>query len=155
ATTEPAGSQPSLDYAEVVARLRMGDEATFTSVVERYHPALVGVAARYVGGNRLVAEEVAQEAWLALLTGLEGVRAPSSLKAWLFRVVVNRAKSRGQLEKRWVPSMLVGGWDGDDEPPPRSGYPPSSARECTGRWVSVSACWEDLPEERLLICEEL
>ncbi|HEX7600967.1 MAG TPA: sigma-70 family RNA polymerase sigma factor, partial [Polyangiaceae bacterium] len=58
------------------------------------------------------AEEVTQETWVALLDGLDGFEERSSLKTWLFRVLVNRARTRAKKQGREVP------FDLDDEPHP-------------------------------------
>lgn len=65
-----ATGAPTAAVAEEVARLLEGDEAAFASLVRRHHAAMVGVAMAYVGGDRAVAEEVAQDAWLGMLRQL-------------------------------------------------------------------------------------
>jgi RNA polymerase sigma-70 factor (ECF subfamily) len=87
---------------ELVARLRTGDEQAFVSLVERYQDQMVRLAASFVP-NHAVAEDVVQDTWLALLRGIEGFQGRSSLKTWLFRVLVNRARSTGTREQRTVP----------------------------------------------------
>lgn len=96
---------------ELVARLRAGDELAFTKVVSEHHKALVRLARTFVG-SEAVAEEVTQETWVALLDGLDGFEERSSLKTWLFRVLVNRARTRAKRQGREVP------FDLDDEPHP-------------------------------------
>jgi RNA polymerase sigma-70 factor (ECF subfamily) len=88
--------------ADLVARLRSGDERAFVSLVERYQQPMLRLAASFVP-NSAVAEEVVQDTWLALLRGLGGFEGRSSLKTWLFRVLVNRARTTGTLEHRSVP----------------------------------------------------
>jgi RNA polymerase sigma-70 factor (ECF subfamily) len=78
--------------------LRAGDEAAFSDLVDRYHPAMVRLALLHVR-SRAVAEEVAQDAWLGLLRGLDRFEGRSSLRTWLFRIVVNRAISTGIRER--------------------------------------------------------
>ncbi len=99
----PIPSTPhDLDERELLYRLRAGDEAAFAALVERHHASMVRVARGYVR-TRAVAEEVAQEAWLGLLRGLETFEGRSSLRTWLFRIVVNRAISTGVRERVHVP----------------------------------------------------
>lgn len=88
--------------AEFVRRLRSGDEHAFTGLVERYHQPMLALAASFVP-NLAVAEEVVQDTWLAVLRGLDGFEGRSSLKTWLFRILVNRARTTGTREQRSVP----------------------------------------------------
>ena len=92
----------SVDETDLVRRLRSGDEAAFTVLVERHHPAMVRLALGYVR-SRAVAEEVAQDAWLGLLRGLDGFEGRASLRTWLFKIVVNRGISTGRREHRYLP----------------------------------------------------
>jgi RNA polymerase sigma-70 factor (ECF subfamily) len=98
-------SQPAtfvgLDDARLVAALRSGDERAFTDLVARHHHSLVRLARLYVADN--AAEDVAQETWLALLRGLDRFEGRASLKTWLFRVLVNRARTRAVRDARTVP----------------------------------------------------
>jgi len=96
---------------DLVARLRAGDEVAFTKVVSEHHKALVRLARTFVG-SEAAAEEVTQETWVALLDGIDGFEERSSLKTWLFRVLVNRARTRAKKQGREVP------FDLDDEPHP-------------------------------------
>lgn len=85
-----------------MALLRAGDEEAFADMVERHHAAMVRVARSYVH-SRAVAEEVAQEAWLAVLRGIDRFEGRSPLRTWLFRIVVNRAISTGVRERVHLP----------------------------------------------------
>jgi len=101
-----------LDESALVARLRAGDERAFEELVDRFHSVMVGVARTYVK-TQAAAEEVAQEAWLGVLKGIDRFEGRSSLKTWLFRILTNKAKTRGQREARSLPfSSFVG--DGDE-----------------------------------------
>ena len=91
-----------IDDHEIVRLLRAGDEDAFETLVQRHHAAMVRLAHSYVH-SRAVAEEVAQEAWLGLLRGLDGFEGRSSLRTWLFRIVVNRAISTGIRERVHLP----------------------------------------------------
>ena len=95
--------------SELLLRLRSGDERAFVSLVERYHEPMLQLAASFVP-SRAVAEEVVQDTWLAVLRGLENFEGRSSLKTWLFRILVNRARTTGSKEQRSVPVA-------DPEPP--------------------------------------
>ena len=87
---------------QLVDALRGGDEQAFTHLVSRYHGAMLRVARNYVACGA-VAEEVVQETWLGVVNGIHGFRGGSSLKTWIFRILINRAMSRGKREKRIVP----------------------------------------------------
>lgn len=87
---------------ELLMRLRAGDEATFSHLVDMYHPAMIRLALLHVR-RRAVAEEVAQEAWLGLLRGIDRFEGRSSLRTWLFRIVINRAISTGIRENVHLP----------------------------------------------------
>src|SRR5262249_35943589 len=85
----------------LVAAIQAGDERAFLSLVERHHRAMVRLAGTYVPPG--AAEEVAQEAWIGVLKGLHKFEGRSSLKAWIFRILVNCAQFRGAREARAVP----------------------------------------------------
>lgn len=85
--------------AVLVSRLLAGDEESFAGLVTRYHPSLVRLARTYVPSHA-VAEEVAQDTWLALLRGLADFEGRSSLQTWLFHILINRARSTGVREHR-------------------------------------------------------
>lgn len=87
------------DETQLLAGLRARDEAAFVTLVHAYHGPLVRLAEQYVD-SASVAQEVVQDTWVALLDGLDAFEGRSSLKTWLFRVLVNRAKSRGVRDKR-------------------------------------------------------
>jgi len=123
----------------VVEALRAGDEAAFTRLVREYGASMLRVAGLYVG-SRAVAEEVVQEAWVAVLNGIGRFEGRSSLKTWIFRILTNIAKTRGQREGRTVPfSALVS--DAEPAVDPDRFF-------ADGRWASPPASWG--PEERLL-----
>jgi RNA polymerase sigma-70 factor, ECF subfamily len=88
--------------ADLLARLRAGDEAAFEALVARHYGTMLAIAQSYVKG-RSVAEEVVQETWLAVLRGLDRFEGRSSLKTWILSILVNQAKSRGSREARIVP----------------------------------------------------
>src|SRR2546423_14690322 len=110
----PPESATSVDETRLVEALRKGDENAFVMLLDRYHTAMVNLTMAYVPG-RAVAEEVAQEAWLGVLQGIGRFEGRCSLKTWIFRILVNRAKTRGERESRSVPfSSLTPA--GEDEP---------------------------------------
>jgi RNA polymerase sigma-70 factor (ECF subfamily) len=139
------------DDAAVLAALRAGDESAFTALVEMYHTSMVRLAAGYVP-SYAVAEEVAQEAWLGVLQGLDRFEGRSSLKTWIFRILTNIAKTRGARENRSQAFSSVFDDLPDDEP---SVDPDRFARE--GHWLLAPSGWGDSPEQKLegAECQEL
>lgn len=154
ATTADSGTSAaaaSEDDARLVAALRAGDEAAFMRLVDRYHGAMLRLAQVYVP-QRAVAEEVVQETWLAVLQSLARFEGRASLKTWIFRILVNMAKTRAQREGRSVPfSSLADITREGDEPAAEAGwFWPADASEWAGGWVSFPQSWEQLPEAQLL-----
>ena len=95
-----------MDERDLVDRLRKRDEQAFVELVDRYGPAMLRVAMTFVR-TRAVAEEVVQDAWLGVLRGIDGFEGRSSLKTWLFRIVANTARTRGEREARTVPFASI------------------------------------------------
>jgi RNA polymerase sigma-70 factor (ECF subfamily) len=122
--------------APLVDRLRAGDEAAFAELVHLHHAAMIRLALTKVR-SRAVAEEVAQEAWLGLLRGIETFERRASLRTWLFRIVLNRAISTGVRERTQLPVH-------DDELEHRDGR---FSRD--GWWVTPPAHWADEVLDRI------
>ena len=101
--------------ADLVARLLAGDEATFRELVSRHHGTMLRVARNYVSAPS-AAEEVVQETWLAILDALPRFQGRSSLKTWMFRILTNRARTRGRREGRTIPVSAMGKLDEDGQP---------------------------------------
>jgi RNA polymerase sigma-70 factor (ECF subfamily) len=140
--------------AELLARLRCGDEAAFLELVDKYGPVMKRLALTYVR-TPSVAEEVVQDAWLGVLGSLDRFEGRALLRTWLLRILANRARTRGTREARCVPfSSLVG--DHEDEspavPPERFQGPEGSF---PGHWAASPTDWETIPEARLLAQETL
>jgi RNA polymerase sigma-70 factor (ECF subfamily) len=87
------------DEEELIAALRNREESAFASLVDRHTPAMLRVARGYVSSREL-AEEVVQETWIALLKGIDSFEGRSSLRTWLFTVMINIAKRKGVRERR-------------------------------------------------------
>jgi RNA polymerase sigma-70 factor (ECF subfamily) len=79
--------------------LRDGDETVFAQLVDKHTPSMLRVARGYVPSNE-IAEEVVQDTWIALLKGIDNFEGRSSLRTWLFAVMINIAKARGVRERR-------------------------------------------------------
>lgn len=125
---------------ETVAALRAGDERTFAALVDRYSPVMRSVARSYVSTHE-VAEDVVQETWLAVLKGIDGFEARSSLRTWLFRILVNIAKTRGIRERRAV-SFEVSTVDPSRFRPAGDDWP--------RHWLTPPEQWHESPERSVL-----
>jgi RNA polymerase sigma-70 factor (ECF subfamily) len=87
------------DDTALIAGLRAGDEAVYAQLVDLHTPSMLRVARGYVRTSAL-AEEVVQETWIALLKGITKFEGRSSLRTWLFSILVNIAKTRALRERR-------------------------------------------------------
>jgi RNA polymerase sigma-70 factor (ECF subfamily) len=141
-----------LNDHDLVDRLRDGDESAFVQLIDMYGATMLRVAQMYVR-DRASAEEVVQETWLAVLNGIDRFEGRSSLKTWLFRILTNRAKTRGQRDGRMVPfSALAGAAVDSDEAsvdPDRFLGPDSPT---PGAWAAPPLAW---PEDKILERETL
>jgi RNA polymerase sigma-70 factor, ECF subfamily len=104
-----------VDEATLIAALRDGDEAAFAQLVDQHTPAMLGVARGYVP-SREIAEEVVQETWIALLKGIDNFEGRSSLRTWLFAVMINIAKRRGLRERRDADAAIAAFTGGTVDP---------------------------------------
>src|SRR3954462_15284176 len=105
-----------LGEQQLVQRLRDGDETAFAELIGAYGATMLRVAQMFVR-DRASAEEVVQETWLAVLNGIDRFEGRSSLKTWLFRILTNRAKTRGQRDSRSLPFSALAGAEAEaDEP---------------------------------------
>jgi len=139
--------------AALLAALRAGDGQAFACLVDRHHAALVRVARQYVA-TREIAEDVAQDAWLGLLRGLDGFEGRSSLRTYLFRIVMNLARTRGVREARSAPFSSLGRDDehGPSVDPERFVQAPAVG---AGHWISPIRPWGSSAEQIALSDEAL
>jgi RNA polymerase sigma-70 factor (ECF subfamily) len=144
------------DEQRLVESLRAGDEAAFETLIDRYHNPLLRLAMFYVP-SRAVAEDVVQETWLGVLQGLARFEGRSSLKTWIFRILTNRARTRGQREGRSVAfSDLATAEAGTGETSVDADqFWPLDHPAWANIWVSYPRNWNELPEDRLLSRETL
>jgi RNA polymerase sigma-70 factor (ECF subfamily) len=133
----PRGVPAADADAELVARLRAGDEQAFVALVARHHAAMLRVAGSFVP-NAAIAEEVVQDTWLGVLRGIDGFEGRSSFRTWLLRILVNRARSTGVREHR---SVAVG-----DAGPAVD----RSRFDASGAWMSPPQHWVEDSDDRLL-----
>jgi len=141
-----------------VAAIRQGDEQAFEQLIDRYHRSLVRIATLFVRDND-IAEEVAQETWIGVLRGLESFAGRSSFRTWLFGILANQARRRGERERRFIPfSALARPPEAEAEPAVDPDRFLPEGHQWAGHWAAPPAPWPDLPEERYLsteICAEI
>jgi RNA polymerase sigma-70 factor (ECF subfamily) len=96
----------------LIAGLRDGDEETFAWPLTGWSGSMLRLARTFVS-TTASAEEVVQDTWLAVLQGIERFEGRSSLRTWVYRILVNIARKRGSVERRTVPWASL---DQDDGP---------------------------------------
>ena len=128
------------DDHDLLERLRAGDEQAFEALVVRHDSALRRVARTFVR-SQAAADDVVQETWLAMLRGLKDFEGRSSLRTWLFRILVNRARTRASREARSVPFSAL-----ENEDP--SVFAPGFGAD--GRWLSAPPRLDADPESSVL-----
>lgn len=130
----------------LVERLRAGDEDAFLHLVDALGPSMRRVARMYVHADA-VADEVVQEAWLGVLQGLHRFEGRASLRTWIFRILVNVAKTRGQREGRSIPFAALAG-DDLDQPSFDPDAFQGAGDPSPGHWTSLPFDWHGDPEAR-------
>jgi len=138
--------------ADLVALLRAGDEEAISQLVERWSPTMFRLARSFVDSPQS-AEDVVQEAWLGMLSGLARFEGRSSLRTWTFTILVNRARTRGAREARTVPRppLVTRG-----EPSAEDWFTgPGGEAARTWSSIDVTSRWDTAPESAVLSREAL
>lgn len=132
------------DSPAFLARLRMGEQSAYRLLIRRFHVSLVGVASSIIG-SRAQAEEVVQDTWLTVFSGISRFEGRSSLATWLFSIALNRARTRISRERRCValPAALEGG-------PHSERAVDASAFTPGGQWKGTPSLWDELDPERIV-----
>ncbi|MBI4401700.1 MAG: sigma-70 family RNA polymerase sigma factor [Nitrospirae bacterium] len=154
-TSAPGATQTEqpLDEQRLLEALRKGNEATFVSLLNRYHGSLIRLAMAHVS-DRSVAEEVVQETWLGVLEGLDRFEGRSSLKTWIFRILTNKAKTRGIRESRHVSFSAVSASDDNLEEPAVDPARFQTSGFWVDHWASPPRSWDEGTPEKLLLSKE-
>jgi len=136
--------QTEFDEPEFLARLRRGDEQAYRSLIRRLHGSLIGLATSIIG-SRAQAEEVVQDAWLAVFSGIDAFEGRSSLVTWVFSIVLNRARTRATREGRLVglPALMEG-------TPPGGRAVDASEFKPDGHWIEAPRLWDEISPERIV-----
>jgi RNA polymerase sigma-70 factor, ECF subfamily len=135
---------------QTVAALRAGDESTFRDLFARSYPMMKRLARAYVASDA-VAEEIVQETWMAILTGIDRFEGRSALGTWIFSILTNQAKMHSSREKRALPfSCVVPG--GAEQPAVDPDRFQKDDDAWPGHWATPPRPWQK-PERRLLSLE--
>jgi RNA polymerase sigma-70 factor (ECF subfamily) len=138
---------PSGEEQKLIEAIRQGDQDAFMRLVDMYGPALLRVARMYVP-SAAVAEEVVQETWIGVLNGIDRFEGRSSLKTWIFRILTNIAKTRGERERRSVPFSSAAAAAADEPSVDPDRFLPAGDERARA-WALGPAPWPG-PEESLL-----
>lgn len=145
-----APARMALSDEQTLAALRGGDERTFRDLFARSYPMMKRVARAYVASDA-VAEEIVQETWVAIVTGIDRFEGRSALGTWIFSILTNQAKTHSARERRAVPLSCVAPSDADAP----AVHPDRFQKDddaWPGHWAAPPRPWQK-PERRLLSLE--
>lgn len=148
-----AGGDLSGNDALLVDRLRSGDADAFAEIVRTWSPMMLQAARSYVSTDAS-AQDVVQEAWLAMIRGLDKFEGRSSLRTWLLAILANIGRSRGVREARTLPMSSLGSAEGD-----RPAVDPNRFRGSDDKWprnwtpLGKPRPWPRPPEEEVMAAE--
>jgi RNA polymerase sigma-70 factor (ECF subfamily) len=129
-------AQPGETEDTLLARLRWGDEAAFAALVDDLHGRLLRLAASFTP-SRALAEDIVQETWLAVIRGLRGFEGRSSLRTWIFSILVRRARTIAAREARHQQNL---GTTAGSEASAIGEWEPGGGR--LGLWEEAPLPWE-------------
>jgi RNA polymerase sigma-70 factor, ECF subfamily len=138
------------DETALITALRQGDEGVFAQLVDQLSASMLRIARGYVATDE-IAEEVVQETWIALIKGIDKFEGRSSLRTWLFTVMINIAKTRGVRERREADAAIAAYTGGTVDP--------ARFREAGEQWPGhwrdgeVPSAFPDTPEGSVLAGE--
>ncbi len=141
-------AETEFDDPAFLALLRAGDAGAYRRLIRRFHGSLVGTASAIIG-SRAQAEEVVQDAWLAVFAGIGRFEGRSSLSSWLFAIVMNRARTRISRESRTVALPALDASDAAERAVPLDRFMPD------GHWAEAPRLWDELDPERMLSGRQL
>jgi RNA polymerase sigma-70 factor (ECF subfamily) len=133
--------------AVIVAALKARDEAMFALLIDAWSPGMLRAARAHVGDEH-AAQDVVQDAWLGVLHGIYTFEGRSSLRTWVYRILVNCAKKRGVRDARTVPASSLAPGDEDAVPtvdPARFHGP--LAMFFRGHWIRKPAAWPSAEDD--------
>ncbi|MEM7093640.1 MAG: RNA polymerase sigma factor [Actinomycetota bacterium] len=136
--------------APVVAALLAGDQQAFRALVAELNPGLTRMARTYV--PEAIADEVVQETWMSVVKSIGSFEGRSSLKTWIYRIMLNKVRTLAARESKIVPFTSLGPRSGDDGPsvdPDRLVHPELGQ----GYWPDAPPRWDAQPDDRLEAAE--
>ncbi len=143
---------PNHPDAGTVAALGRGDREAFTCIVTELNPGLTRLARSYV--PEALADEIVQETWMAVIKSIETFQGRSSLKSWIYRIMLNKVRTLAVREAKIVPFTSVGPQTDDARPsvePERLMNPDLGQ----GYWPEAPVRWHTAPDERVETKETL
>lgn len=138
---------------ELVARLRSRDETAFALLLDKWSSGMLRVARTFVSTDDSAAE-VLQETWLSVIRGIGGFEGRSSLKTWVYRILVNGARRRAVRESRVVPSSALTGHD-DSGPTVDPARFRGQEDPYPGDWRVYPAPWPSASPEQATLAGEI
>ena len=153
-TAEPAGADaPSADPdADVLVRLRAGEEEAFTELVDRWAAPMLRLALSHTR-SRALAEEAVQDTWLAVLQGIHGFEQRSTLRTWVFRILLYTCRGKAERERR-VPAVSdlqrAASEQAGRRSVPEDRFLPSTHPHWPGHWSQPPRSWVRTPDDALL-----
>jgi RNA polymerase sigma-70 factor (ECF subfamily) len=147
------GGQPRAADLRRLERLRAGDDAAFSELIDEYQASLMRLARTYVH-DAATAAEVVQDTWIGLFESLDRFEGRASLKTWLFRILINCARSRVRKDAKGIPfsALFNPAAEGDEPAVDGDRFQPASGAH-PGHWASRPARWDELPEGHALAAE--
>jgi RNA polymerase sigma-70 factor (ECF subfamily) len=135
----------------LIAGLRAGDETAFAWLVDSLHGRLLALARTFTSSGAL-AEDIVQETWIAVIRGLGRFEGRSTLRTWIFQILVKRARSMAVREAKRTNGFFS--LDEAEEDSETGEWRPGMGRE--GLWERAPVSWglED-PDSELRKWESL
>jgi RNA polymerase sigma-70 factor (ECF subfamily) len=147
----PTYNSAVTDDSDTVDALRDGDEDTFRAIVTELNPGLTRLARTYV--TEALAEEVVQETWAAVIRSIDSFEQRSSLKTWIYRIMLNKVRTLAPREAKIVPFAAMGHTsDGHHQSVDRDRL---MAQGAPGHWTTPPPEWQRLPADQLEAQETL
>lgn len=138
--------------ADLVSQLRAGDETAIAQLVDKWSPAMLRLARSFVDSPQS-AEDVVQDTWLGMLSGLARFEGRSSLRTWAFSILVKRARTRGAREARTLTWSSLASREGPSAEDRFAGS--GSERPLPWASIDVPSRWDTVPENVALSREAL